>query len=61
MQCRRAVWQAGAPRVTDLTARLLRPPLLLRRSLSDQAHRRQLLRSLADRQWLERQVRRLVG
>jgi hypothetical protein len=61
MQCRRAVWQAGAPRVTGLTSRLLRPPLLLGRSLSDKAHRRQLLRNLADGEWLKRQVRHLVG
>lgn len=61
MQCRRALWQAGAPGVTSAAVRLLRPPLLLKRSLSNGALRHRLAGNLIDMQWLKRQVRHIVG
>jgi hypothetical protein len=41
--------------------RLLRPPLLLHRSLSDGSHRRRLVSNLTDGAWLKRQARHLFG
>jgi hypothetical protein len=54
---RRALWQAGHPAWSRLATRLLRPHLLLCRSLSDAALRRRLLRSLGDASWYRRQWR----
>jgi len=59
--CRRALWQAGAPRAGAAMARLLRPPLLLSRSLSHRALRRQLVRNLVNPLWLKRHLRQLLG
>jgi hypothetical protein len=53
-------WQSGTPRLAALEARLLRPFLLLGRSLSHAALRRQLVLNLADRQWLQRHLRQLL-
>ncbi len=53
-------WQCGAPRLAALEARLLRPFLLLGRSLSHAALRRQLVLNLADRRWLQRHLRQLL-
>jgi hypothetical protein len=57
----RAGWLGARPRLADAETRLLRPPLLLGRSLSHPALRRQLLRNLADPAWLSRHLRRLAG
>ena len=57
---RRVQWQCGAPRIAALEARLLRPVLLLGRSLSHAALRRQLVLNLVDRRWLERHLRQLL-
>ena len=57
---RRLDWQCGAPRLAAAQARLLRSWLLLGRSLSHAALRRQLLRNLADRDWLARHLRQLL-
>ena len=53
-------WQSGTPQLAALEARLLRPFLLLGRSLSHAALRRQLALNPADRQWLQRRLRRLL-
>ena len=53
----RALWQVGHPRWSRLGIRLLRPWLLLRRSLSDPVLRRRLVRSLGNWTWYERQWR----
>jgi hypothetical protein len=53
----RALWQVGHPRWSRLSIRLLRPWLLLRRSLSDPVLRRRLVRSLGNWTWYERQWR----
>jgi hypothetical protein len=55
----RAVWQIDHPGWSRFSTRLLRPYLLLRRSLSDAALRRRLLRNLGDRAWYRRQWRML--
>ncbi len=54
---RRALWQVDHPRWSRLGIRLLRPWLLLRRSLSDPVLRRRLVRSLGNWRWYERQWR----
>jgi hypothetical protein len=56
---RRALWQESRPNWSRLSMRLLRPYLLLRRSLSDAVLRRRLVRSLTDRTWYRRQWRML--
>jgi hypothetical protein len=58
---RRALWQASHPAWSRLSTRLLRPYLLLRRSLSDAVLRRRLLRSFGDRTWYRRQWRMFRG
>jgi hypothetical protein len=58
---RRALWQAGHPAWSRCGARLLRPCLLLRRSLSDAMLRRRLVRSLGDWTWYRRQWRMFRG
>jgi hypothetical protein len=58
---RRALWQVGHPASARLSGRLLRPYLLLRRSLSDARLRRRLVRSLGDRTWYRRQWRMFRG
>jgi hypothetical protein len=57
----RAGWLGARPRLGGAAARLLQPPLLLGRSLSHPALRRQLLRNLVDPAWLSRHLRRLAG
>jgi Uncharacterised nucleotidyltransferase len=52
---RRALWQVGHPTWSRVSTRLLRPCLLLRRSLSNAVLRRRLVRSLGDRTWYRRQ------
>jgi Uncharacterised nucleotidyltransferase len=54
---RRALWQAGHPTWSRLGTRLLRPCLLLRRSLSHDVLRRRLVRNLGDWRWYRRQWR----
>jgi hypothetical protein len=53
----RALWQVGHPRWSSWGSRLLRPWLLLRRSLSDAVLRRRLVRNLGSRTWYQRQWR----
>ena len=55
----RALWQAGHPRWSRFSIRLLRPSVLLRRSLSDPVLRRRLVRSLGNSTWYQRQWRML--
>jgi hypothetical protein len=52
---RRALWQLDHPTWSWLGARLLRPYVLLRRSLSDAVLRRRLLRNLGNGTWYRRQ------
>ena len=54
---RRALWQVSHPRWSRLGIRLLRPWVLLRRSLSDGVLRRRLVRSLGNWTWYRRQWR----
>jgi Uncharacterised nucleotidyltransferase len=53
----RALWQMGHPRWARFGVRLLRPWLLLRRSLSEAVLRRRLVRSLGSWTWYRRQWR----
>lgn len=54
---RRALWQVARPRWSRCSVRVLRPWLLLRRSLSDAVLRRRLVRNLGSATWYQRQWR----
>jgi len=57
----RAKWQVDRPRLAESGERLLRPWLLLRRAMSDDALRQRLAGNLFDPAWHRRQLRMLRG
>jgi hypothetical protein len=61
MLYRIAIWQVSYPRLLDLKIRLLRPCLLLRRSLSSGILRKKLLGDLRDPIWYRRHWHFLRG
>jgi hypothetical protein len=58
--CRRAIWQVSHPRLLAVSERLLRPWLLLRRTLSRRVLRKRFVRNLRDAAWYRRQWRMLL-
>jgi hypothetical protein len=58
--CRRAIWQVSHPGARRLSERLLRPWLLLRRTLSRKVLRKRFVRNLRETAWYRRQWRMLL-
>ena len=58
---RRARYLVGHPRLLDVSVRLIRPWLLLRRELSDSTLRRRLVKNVLDRSWWKRHLRLFAG
>ncbi len=57
----RARYLAGRPKLLELSVRLIRPFLLLRRELSDPVLRRRLARNMTDHAWWARHIGILSG
>jgi hypothetical protein len=58
---RRAEYHVRKPHALDLSFRMLRPFVLLRRELSDRGLRRRLARNLLRSDWWSRHLRMLIG